>query len=363
MGGSGVGVLNFVSTVDPAPAASDIDETEELPELAVADGESSTPEPPASESDLDLEQNAHDPVSAPEPAMDPGAEPAPHDVPEPWDDSGGEAENIPEEIADEIPPAQEGPPVPESGPEQDADLSAASSVPSMNPGAGDGAFDDKPEPRDDSGSEAEGPGSENKQDSEEYADPAENKMRVILKALKSIEENISNVIHLLEEEGVSDMPLMKTGQGSPAMPKHDPDDPGQGSPGGRVVEGVFNGQHMVGSDGKIYSVPPNYASKSKLVEGDMLKLTISGSGTFIYKQIGPIERKRVVAVLGFDPTTGEYYATEGNKRWNIIKASVTYFKGEPGDEAVLLIPKEEPSKWAAVENIIKKSGIDQRTEE
>ena len=55
---------------------------------------------------------------------------------------------------------------------------------------------------------------------------------------------------------------------------------------GLVIEGVFDGQHMIGPDGKKYSVPANYASKSKLVEGDILKLTIDRQGNFIYKQIG-----------------------------------------------------------------------------
>ena len=57
--------------------------------------------------------------------------------------------------------------------------------------------------------------------------------------------------------------------------------------GGKVVEGVFDGQIMIGPDGKSYPVPANYASKSKLVEGDILKLTIADDGGFIYKQIGP----------------------------------------------------------------------------
>ena len=35
-------------------------------------------------------------------------------------------------------------------------------------------------------------------------------------------------------------------------------------PLGKVIEGVFDGQSMVGSDGKTYPVPANYASKSKL---------------------------------------------------------------------------------------------------
>ncbi|HET7630020.1 MAG TPA: hypothetical protein VFK03_01460, partial [Candidatus Saccharimonadales bacterium] len=57
---------------------------------------------------------------------------------------------------------------------------------------------------------------------------------------------------------------------------------------GKVIEGVFDGQNMVGSDGKTYPVPANYASKSKLVQGDILKLTIADDGTFLYKQIGPV---------------------------------------------------------------------------
>lgn len=122
---------------------------------------------------------------------------------------------------------------------------------------------------------------------------------------------------------------------------------------GRVIEGVFDGEYMIGPDGKQYSVPANYASKSKLVEGDILKLTITDKGTFIYKQISPIERARVIGELekGDD---GIFYASSDGKKWRVLTASVTYFKGEPGDEIVIITPKTGESKWAAVENIIRK---------
>lgn len=123
---------------------------------------------------------------------------------------------------------------------------------------------------------------------------------------------------------------------------------------GRVIEGVFNGEGMVGADGKRYSVPPNYASKSKLVEGDILKLTITGNGSFIYKQIAPIERDRLVATLARDEIGGSWFAVDGNRRWRLLTASVTYFRGSPGDEVVVMIPRSSKSLWAAVENIIKK---------
>lgn len=122
--------------------------------------------------------------------------------------------------------------------------------------------------------------------------------------------------------------------------------------GEKIIEGVFNGEQMIGPDGKEYSVPPNYASKSKMVEGDMLKLTITNNGSFIYKQIAPIERKRLTGELVSDPTTGQFSVLAEGRTYKILTASVTFFKGKPGDEVVILVPKDSESNWGAVENII-----------
>jgi hypothetical protein len=119
----------------------------------------------------------------------------------------------------------------------------------------------------------------------------------------------------------------------------------------KVIEGVFDGECMIGPDGKEYSVPANYASKSKLIEGDILKLTITPNGTFIYKQIGPIERERLVGRLKRHGEN-EFTVSVDDKSWRVLNASVTYFKGADGDETVILVPKNGESKWAAVENII-----------
>ncbi|MCU0667596.1 MAG: hypothetical protein MUF85_03195, partial [Patescibacteria group bacterium] len=88
---------------------------------------------------------------------------------------------------------------------------------------------------------------------------------------------------------------------------------------GKVLEGVFDGQNMVGSDGKTYPVPANYASKSKLVEGDILKLTISDDGAFLYKQIGPIPRKQVVGIL--TQKDGHYFVEVADKQYRVLLAS------------------------------------------
>ncbi|MBI2411411.1 MAG: hypothetical protein HYV32_05980 [Candidatus Kerfeldbacteria bacterium] len=123
-----------------------------------------------------------------------------------------------------------------------------------------------------------------------------------------------------------------------------------------IIEGVFDGQNMVGPDGRVYTVPANYASKSKLVEGDIMKLTIKQDGSFIYKQIGPVKRNREVGTLVRDAETGAYrVVTQRGKSYRLITASVTYYKGEPNDGVIMLIPADMPARWAAVENVIKQT--------
>ncbi len=118
--------------------------------------------------------------------------------------------------------------------------------------------------------------------------------------------------------------------------------------GGKIVEGVFDGQKMAGPDGKEYPVPANYASKSKLVEGDILKLTIADDGSFIYKQIGPTERKQIIGTLV--QHDGAYYVEANGHEYRILLASVTYFRIAEGDQVTIIVPADNPeAEWAAVE--------------
>ena len=123
---------------------------------------------------------------------------------------------------------------------------------------------------------------------------------------------------------------------------------------GRVVEGTFDGQVMNGTDGKQYPVPANYASKSKLVEGDHLKLTISPDGSFIYKQIGPAPRTNVIGIVNQDEN-GNYVVMAEGRPYKVLLASVTYFKVEPGDEVVIVTAQDDGAQWAAVENVLQKA--------
>lgn len=126
-----------------------------------------------------------------------------------------------------------------------------------------------------------------------------------------------------------------------------------GSAERHIIEGVFDGQNMIGPDKKSYSVPANYASKSKLVPGDILKLTIMDDGSFVYKQIGPVERKKVIGTLTYED--GQYRVIASAKAYKVLLASVTYFRAEVGDKVTLIVPELEESDWGAIENVLPKT--------
>lgn len=174
---------------------------------------------------------------------------------------------------------------------------------------------------------------------------SQNNLIVIQRLLNAAEENIRHIKDILlggkslsEEARIGISQISQSEDGEPAE-------------GAKIIEGVFNGEGMIGPDGKNYSVPANYASKSKLVEGDILKLTITPNGTFLYKQIGPIDRSRLVGRLE-KSESGSFVVNTEKKPYKVLTASVTYFKGQSGDEAVILVPKNGDSNWAAVENVV-----------
>ena len=179
-------------------------------------------------------------------------------------------------------------------------------------------------------------------------------IELIKQALLNIQDNISKVLQLLNKLNDNEDVPEEISRDIAEIEKEVAEISAESAAvGEKIVEGMFDGQTMIGPDGKQYSAPANYASKSKLVEGDILKLTISPTGGFIYKQIGPVERDRVVGIL--KSIENEFYAEANGQNWKLLKASVTYYKGGEGDEIVFLIPKEKSSRWAAVENIIRKS--------
>ncbi len=123
---------------------------------------------------------------------------------------------------------------------------------------------------------------------------------------------------------------------------------------GQIIFGTFDGQVMIGTDKKQYPVPSNYASKSKLVEGDQMKLTITPDGKFVYKQVGPVDRKYLIGTVKKDPA-GNFIISADGKNYRVLPAAATYFKIEPEDEVTIVVPRLKESVWAAIENVVTKA--------
>ena len=183
-------------------------------------------------------------------------------------------------------------------------------------------------------------------------EPQNEQIAVMKEILENTQANIKKALDLIKQGNVDPEELLTSLQSAQAATNGVRGAALRSSSADRVIEGVFNGEKMIAADGNEFIVPVNYASKSKLVEGDILKLTITKDGSFIYKQIGPTERVQTVATLAQDDTAN-WYAVKDKKQWLLLTASVTYYHGNPGDEVVILIPKEGKSRWAAVENIIR----------
>jgi|GEM_PF-970599 len=191
------------------------------------------------------------------------------------------------------------------------------------------------------------------------------RLKMIERTLGEIQKYISELIDLVHDElgrvDISEVigtPILGAEEFEPTIPEvctpecssvrtnQDDSEPA-------IHHGVFNGESMVAPDGKEFSVPINYASKSRLVEGDLLKLSITPQGKMMYKQIGPAKRTRIRGILEQDPETQLYSVLCTNGRFRVLGASVTYYKGVSGDEVVLVVPAGIIHRWGAVESIIK----------
>lgn len=130
---------------------------------------------------------------------------------------------------------------------------------------------------------------------------------------------------------------------------------------GRIIEGIFDGQNMIDGTGQTYPVPANYASKSKLVEGDGMKLTITDEGKFVYKQIAPIPRRTALGVLIQED--GQYKVLSEGKPLRVLLASVTFYRAEVGDQVTVLLPEGADAKWGAIEAVLPKHIADAAAKE
>ena len=129
----------------------------------------------------------------------------------------------------------------------------------------------------------------------------------------------------------------------------------------RDVVGSFNGESFIEQDGGEYPVTPNYASKSGLVEGDILRLIITKDGKFIYKQINLVDRKSLFGTIHFEKDGG--YVRTINGDYKILAASISFMRVEEGDEAIIIVPRDFSAVYGSLKAIIKRNGGDKNGKE
>jgi len=120
----------------------------------------------------------------------------------------------------------------------------------------------------------------------------------------------------------------------------------------KEIIGFFDGEHMLGEDGKKYPVFGNYASKSMLVQGDELQLTID-DGEFRYKQLKKVDRQRVIMKV-IQEDGRKRLINERGKIYGVLSATINFFRLEVDDEVVAIIPRGGDTYFAAVEMVTNK---------
>lgn len=160
-------------------------------------------------------------------------------------------------------------------------------------------------------------------------------LKLIVQALSSAEGSIALAKQLLSDYSGVEIPGAST-QKVDASVK---DLPG--------ITGTFDGIFLVTKEGTKHQVAANYASKSRLVYGDTLRL-VQTPGRDIFKQIVKVPRKTVGGVL--DKKGEDWVVVTSDGSYQVLSAAVRYYEGEVGDAVSVLIPEDNPqAPFAAVD--------------
>lgn len=118
----------------------------------------------------------------------------------------------------------------------------------------------------------------------------------------------------------------------------------------KIVEWVFTWEEMLWADWNKYPVPANYSSKSKLVQWDKLKVTITPNGKMLYKQIAPIERSFVTWLVVKEKE--KFQVVADWKTYDLLTAAVTHFKANIWDTVTVIIPEWKQATFAAIDLVV-----------
>jgi hypothetical protein len=118
------------------------------------------------------------------------------------------------------------------------------------------------------------------------------------------------------------------------------------------INGIYNGEFMVSSDGVKHDVPKNYAAKSLLVNGDELKM-MEQDGKVAFKVVNKVPRKKIEGLLS--KKDGRFVILSDSGTFNLLKTAVEFRNIKQGEWVLAVIPENgSANNFAAIDKVIKK---------
>jgi len=103
------------------------------------------------------------------------------------------------------------------------------------------------------------------------------------------------------------------------------------------IVGSYDGKYLTTKDGSKYEVPANYAAKSKLVFGDVLKM-IEENGKQLFKQIEKVRKERVEGIL--TKKDGEWFLLTDRGSYKVLEAAALYHNAQLNSQATAYLPAD-----------------------
>jgi len=117
------------------------------------------------------------------------------------------------------------------------------------------------------------------------------------------------------------------------------------------VEGKYDGKYIIASDGSKHEVPSNYAAKSRLVYGDVLKI-IEEDGKKVFKQIEKVARKNLEGVV--TKKEGKWHVLTETGSHLLLDRAIEFNQVKLNDLIDVVLPESNLSApFAAFNKVVK----------
>jgi hypothetical protein len=187
-----------------------------------------------------------------------------------------------------------------------------------------------------------------------------NKIETALNLIEIIESNLKTAKALLNQVAIEKGVKITAEARTPGMRSTEE------ATSLEVVEGYFDGESMIGDNGKLYLVPQNYASKTQLVVGDRMKWILTPDRE-VFKLIQPASRERVIGTFNIEGDNFVVLVDRYPNPIKILKASATYAMKhlglQPGNEVAIYVPKDTTPTWGAFINVMTGNQTESHTQE